>query len=114
VPPSFAGAGGDDDCALPTQRQLVMESQVEADHRVLLRWAPIDAETAGLYALGVPDEWCAADLNFDGVANVFDLAVFLNAYQTRSPWADCNEDMVVDFYDVSEFVALLTAGCPAP
>ena len=55
---------------------------------------------------------CPVDLNDDGVVNFFDVSVFLAAYSSMDPVADFNNDGMVNFFDVSAFLAAYNAGCP--
>lgn len=75
----------------------------------LLRWS-----ASGLHVLGVPDGWCSADLNFDGVLNFFDVSAFLGFYTAGSPWANmgatANQDF--NFFDVEAFLDAYSSGCP--
>jgi hypothetical protein len=55
---------------------------------------------------------CPADLNQDGVVDFNDLLEFLNIYNANDPDADVNNDGVVDFNDLLEFLNLYNAPCP--
>jgi hypothetical protein len=55
---------------------------------------------------------CPADLNNDGMLNFFDVSEFLSAYNTMDPVADFNEDGMFNFFDVSAFLSAYNAGCP--
>ena len=54
---------------------------------------------------------CAPDLNDDGVLNFFDVSAFLALFNAQDPAADINGDGQFNFFDVSEFLALFDAGC---
>ncbi len=58
------------------------------------------------------DIFCPADLNGDGVLNFFDISVFLAAFNSQNPIADFNNDGFFNFFDISAFLAAFTAGCP--
>ncbi|HCT44660.1 MAG TPA: hypothetical protein DF699_05560 [Phycisphaerales bacterium] len=46
----------------------------------------------------------AADLNADGQCNYFDVAIFLEAMSTLSPYADITGDGMTNFHDVATFI----------
>ncbi|MHA7812941.1 MAG: GC-type dockerin domain-anchored protein [Phycisphaerales bacterium] len=52
------------------------------------------------------------DYNDDDVLNFFDVSGFLAAYTNMDPSADITDDGVWDFFDVSAFLGLYNAGCP--
>ncbi len=60
--------------------------------------------------LTLPD--CPADLNGDGVVNFVDVSAFVAAFQNQDAEADFNGDGTINFVDVSAFVAAFSAGCP--
>ncbi|GAB4384311.1 MAG: hypothetical protein Kow0022_06480 [Phycisphaerales bacterium] len=45
-----------------------------------------------------------ADLNGDGIVDIYDVLLFLNCWQNNLPCADLNGDGVVDIADVVFFV----------
>lgn len=98
---------------VPRWTELELVSEVEGERQVLLRVGRVDAETMGVFALGTPEGWCWADIDFSGTADFFDASLFLSLYQAGSAWADVNGDLAVDFFDLSEFFALLNGGCGA-
>ncbi len=55
---------------------------------------------------------CPADLNGDGVLNFFDVSAFLAAFNAMDPIADFNNDGVFNFFDVSAFLNTYAIGCP--
>jgi len=54
---------------------------------------------------------CDADLDRNGELNYFDVALFLQQYQSDSPSADLNGDGLINFYDVAEFLKIYQQGC---
>jgi hypothetical protein len=52
-----------------------------------------------------------ADWNEDGVVDFNDLLEFLNRYNTQDACADLNADGVIDFNDFLEYVNIYNAGC---
>jgi hypothetical protein len=55
---------------------------------------------------------CPADLTGDGMLNFFDVSAFLAAFTANDPVADFTGDGVFNFFDVSAFLAAFGAGCP--
>ncbi len=54
----------------------------------------------------------AADLNGDSVLDFFDVTEFLNLFSAGDLAADFAADGVLDFFDVQAFLGLFAAGCP--
>jgi glycosidase len=54
---------------------------------------------------------CNADLNGDGVLNFFDVSNFLAAYTSGNPAADFTNDGELSFFDVSAFLTIFNDGC---
>lgn len=57
-------------------------------------------------------EYCQIDFFPDAQINLFDLADFINAYNSASPVADLNWDGDINFFDVARFLQLYQEGCP--
>ncbi len=56
---------------------------------------------------------CTADFDNNGVLNFFDVAAFIDAYNTQSPAADLAAPFgVLNFFDVAAFISAYNAGCP--
>jgi FG-GAP-like repeat len=55
---------------------------------------------------------CTADLTGNGVLDFFDVSAFLAAFAIQDPAADFTNDGNFDFFDVSTFLAAFGAGCP--
>lgn len=55
---------------------------------------------------------CAPDLTGDALLNFFDIATFLNLYQTQAPIADWNADGLFNFFDLASYLNAFNAGCP--
>ncbi|MCA9303397.1 MAG: hypothetical protein KC996_04680 [Phycisphaerales bacterium] len=47
-----------------------------------------------------------ADINGDGVLDIFDVIAFINCVNTGAACADLNGDGVIDIFDVQLFIAL--------
>ena len=62
--------------------------------------------------LGCMGSNCPPDLNGDGMANFFDVSLFLNAFGNNDPIADFTGDGSFNFFDVSAFLDALADGCP--
>ncbi len=58
------------------------------------------------------DSGCPADLSGDGVLDFFDVSAFLAAYNSMDASADFTGDGSFDFFDVSAFLNAFSAGCP--
>jgi subtilisin-like proprotein convertase family protein len=54
---------------------------------------------------------CAADFNFDGVADILDFLDFFEAFSIEAPAADYNADGIVDILDLLDFLNEFSAGC---
>jgi len=55
---------------------------------------------------------CPADMNSDGVLNFLDVSAFLAAFAAQDPAADFELDGMYNFLDVSAFLSSYGAGCP--
>ena len=68
----------------------------------------------GLVVLGEPDtKGCAADINGDGLLNFFDLAGYLELYNSGDPAADLAAPFgIINFFDLAAYLDLYNAGCP--
>jgi hypothetical protein len=72
---------------------------------------PDDLTVALLEALVVPP--CEIDINDDGLVNFFDMRDFLIAFNAGDLEADLAEPFdVLNFYDIARFVQDFAAGCP--
>ena len=54
---------------------------------------------------------CPVDFNDDGVLNFFDVSAFLALFAADDPAADLNDDGVLNFFDVSAFLTQFNDGC---
>ncbi len=56
---------------------------------------------------------CLADFNNDGLVNFFDISAFIAAYNIQDPSADIAAPFGVwNFFDISTFIGAYNAGCP--
>jgi uncharacterized membrane protein len=55
---------------------------------------------------------CPADINGDGVLDLFDFLGFQNLFVAKDPRADFNHDGLFDLFDFLEFQNAFVAGCP--
>ncbi|MFG0299148.1 MAG: M12 family metallo-peptidase [Phycisphaerales bacterium JB047] len=53
-----------------------------------------------------------ADFDLDGDLDFFDVAAFIEAYNTQDDDADLNGDGELNFFDISAFILAYEAGCP--
>jgi len=58
------------------------------------------------------DDSCPADLNGDGTLDFFDISAFLSLFSAGDLAADFSDDGVLDFFDISAFLSEFSAGCP--
>ncbi len=58
------------------------------------------------------DEACPADLTGDGQLNFFDIAAFMDLFNTQDPAADLTGDGLFNFFDISAYLDRYNAGCP--
>ena len=58
-----------------------------------------------------PPAFCAADMNQDSLIDVFDFAMFLQAWQTDDLAADFNGDEDLNVFDFAVFVTQFNYGC---
>tara|TARA_R110002072_G_scaffold42064_13_gene118273 strand:+ start:71123 stop:74212 length:3090 start_codon:yes stop_codon:yes gene_type:complete len=54
---------------------------------------------------------CGGDYNADFIVDFFDISNFLADFNTQAPAADINGDGIFDFFDVSAILDLVSAGC---
>ncbi|GIK19193.1 MAG: hypothetical protein DYG93_10155 [Leptolyngbya sp. PLA2] len=59
----------------------------------------------------MPDWFCIADFNRDGVVNTLDVLAYLNAYTSGDASADFNLDGAINTLDVLAFLNAYTTGC---
>jgi hypothetical protein len=64
------------------------------------------------YELLPANATCPQDFNNDLELDFFDVSDFLTAYANNDPRADFTNDTTLDFFDLSAFLQQLTAGCP--
>ena len=55
---------------------------------------------------------CPADMNADGLLDFFDVSAFLAFFNDQNPEADFNGDGQFDFFDISLFLNFFTQDCP--
>lgn len=64
-------------------------------------------------SLMAQDTGCAADLNDDGLLNFFDLAIYLELFNSGDPAADLAPPQgVLNFFDLAAYIEMYNAGCP--
>ncbi len=67
--------------------------------------------TGAVYIYDVNEITCPADLTGDRVVNFFDVSAFLAAFSTGDPSGDFNNDGAYNFFDVSDFLMAYSASC---
>jgi len=55
---------------------------------------------------------CPADLTGDGALDFFDISEFLTLFSAGDLAADFSDDGILDFFDISAFLSAFSAGCP--
>lgn len=77
---------------------------------------PISMQDASAYATNIHGRQggdpCPADLNGDGLLDLSDVSLFIDAFAAQDLAADLNDDGLLDLSDVGLFVSLFLAGCP--
>jgi O-glycosyl hydrolase len=74
--------------------------------------ATLPPESVTTFASSYLGETCVADFTGDGVLDFFDVSAFLAAFSAGDSAGDFNNDGIFDFFDVSAFLAAFAAGCP--
>lgn len=102
----------------PTTLDIDMVVNAPGPGAGVMRWGPIEPQPdsntprVGVFVMGVPENWCPADLDLNGRLDFFDVAKFIGYYNEQSPWANINNDLRVNEQDVTDFIGVFTAGCP--
>lgn len=55
---------------------------------------------------------CPPDITGDGVLNFFDMSAFLAMFSSQNPAADLDANGELNFFDVSAYITSFTDGCP--
>jgi hypothetical protein len=89
---------------------------------VFIKWVQGTTDGSWLYSgwnideveiLGVEPDTCVADLNGDGVLDLGDIQLFIDAFTTQQALGDLAEPFGVwDLADVQAFITAFGAGCP--
>lgn len=102
---SYSGA----DSAMLT----VLNAQSDDAGQYRVRITKVCGETVSQAATLTVSAPCPADFDNNGVLNFFDVAVFIDAYNTQDPAADLAAPFgTLNFFDVAAFINLYNAGCP--
>lgn len=74
----------------------------------------VDGDGGGLHIVNISDTCagCLGDMNNDSVLDFFDVSLFLAAFAAMDSPADFNNDGIYDFFDVSAFLTAFSSGCP--
>ncbi|MBU6414130.1 MAG: VCBS repeat-containing protein [Planctomycetes bacterium] len=83
-------------------------ARFNADGMVDLAVSNRDSNTVGVYLNGGTPP-CRADVNFDGVVDLFDYLDFVAQFSAGT--ADFNADGITDFFDYLDFVSIFASGC---
>lgn len=98
----------------PQNEDLVFVADVPHPSSAIVRLGLRDPGAWSVSLLGVPEGWNLADLSFDGEVNFFDIAVLINEFNQRSPWANINNDFAINFFDIAEYLDLYLASQSGP
>ncbi|MFT5424088.1 MAG: hypothetical protein ACI89L_001880 [Phycisphaerales bacterium] len=75
-------------------------------------YADLNAELAGsVYVFSVPGQGCRADVNNDGILDYGDLGQFVAGFLVGDLASDINGDGIIDLGDIGGFIELFLAGC---
>jgi photosystem II stability/assembly factor-like uncharacterized protein len=89
--------------------EILDMDQVQADD------ATVDVYAAGyisqIWRAHLPIASCEADLNGDGVLDLFDFLEYVNLFNAGDMTADCTGDQVLDLFDFLCYVNLFNTGC---
>lgn len=83
---------------------------IESYEPILLMTSHPTANNNGIVVLMI-EEYCLGDFNDDGVVNVGDLSLFINALSTGDPAADLTGNGIIDIFDQIFFLQLVSMGC---
>jgi len=87
---------------------------ISVDDQILAIAAPFDdsaASNAG--AIFIWDLSCPADLTGDGNVNFFDISEYIALFNAQDPAADLAEPFgSLNFFDISAYITLFNQGCP--
>lgn len=78
-------------------------------------WRVVGRQPLGFASsdIGSFDVRCFPDQNGDGLINFFDMSAYIALYDAGDPQADIAKPFgALNFFDLSEFVARFNAGCP--
>ena len=84
---------------------------LSSDGRTLAGTGQLFGAQRGFIVTGLPKA-CRADMNGDGVLNIFDFIEFQNLFAAENFRADFNYDGQFDIFDFLEFQNAFAAGCP--
>lgn len=78
-----------------------------------VRTSVLNRRDFAIIKMAPADTPCIADWNTDGSLNFFDVAAYIDAYNTQDPAADIADPPgQFNFFDIAAFIALYNAGCP--
>jgi hypothetical protein len=82
----------------------------EGQDLVVYTFGPLHGTLNGIQI--VQGAACPADLDGNGVLDLFDFLAFQNLFVAQDPAADCDGDGALDLFDFLCFQNLFVAGCP--
>jgi len=90
---------------------------VSGQFETIIAPPPTDTRLA-IRAVYLPNEirigaYCKADFNADGLLNFFDISLFIAEYNAGSPAADIAAPFgILNFFDIAAYIARYNQGCP--
>lgn len=78
----------------------------------LVSFTSQDFSRKSLVLLTLPQADCPADLNSDGLLDLADITIFVQAFQDGESTADFNGDGLLDLADIVAFIEDFIRGCP--
>lgn len=91
-----------------TSPSNLVAARLNTDAMIDLAVTDRDSNTVSVY-LNAGEPPCRADVNFDGIVDLFDYLDFVAQFSTGT--ADFNSDGITDFFDYLDFVAIFAGGC---
>lgn len=92
---------------------LILDLTCISDDGLIMAGIGVNRNTGfpqGFRIVITPD--CPADWNQDGLVNFFDVSGYLADFNAAAPGADLNDDGLFNFFDIAEYIALYNASCP--
>ena len=99
----------DEETVAHTAWSLIGEP-IESYEPIIMHAPMVNAHNGGIVVLMLPER-CIGDFNDDGRVNLYDVALFMDAYLAFDLAADLNRDQRVNIHDQMLFLNLITLPC---